>query len=336
MLNGVRRTVYGKTRREAVARLAELKRQSAVGLPDPGRRTVADLLDAWLEAAAPVLKPKTLNDYRRTCDLYIRPALGAVRLSRLEPAQIDRLLAGIVSRGRRRTAALVYAVLHRACAFAAHWRWLAENPCDRVLRPQYRARRKEVWTPEQLRTFLEGSREHWLFPLWHTLLASGCRLGELLALAWQDVDFERNAIRITKSAQRVAGRVIVTGPKTPSGERVVTLPPEAMQVLRQQRGRQVLAGLAADLVFSGMNGQPLHHSTVEHALRRECERLGVPHLTPHGLRHLHASLLLAEGVPLPNVSRRLGHVDPSITAKVYSHALPGEDPGAQAIGRALL
>jgi len=332
MLDGQRCTVYGKSRREAAAKLAELKRRAGAVLPDPGRRTVADLVDEWLRVAAPSLRPKTLHGYRRICELYILPTLGEVRLSRLEPVRIERMLSGIRA---RRQAQHAYMALHRACAFAVRWRWLAENPCDRAERPQHRARRPAVWSAEQVRAFLEGARDHWLYPLWLTLLASGCRLGELLALAWQDVDLDTGSIFVGETLQRVGGRVVTGEPKTASGRRSVTLPVEAVQVLRQQRGRQVLAGLATGLVFPNTEGKPLHHSTVEHALRRECDRLGLPPLTPHGLRHLHASLLLAEGVPLPAVSRRLGHADPSITARVYSHVLPGRDPGAQAIGRAL-
>ncbi len=331
-VDGARRTVYGKSRAEVVRKLAEVKRQAAGGLPDPGKRTVADLCAAWLETAAPTLRAKTLHEYTRLCELYVLPALGGVKLTKLDPLRVERMLAGIEA---RRQAQHTFMVLHRACVFAVRWRWLNENIMGRVQRPQHRARRKDLWTAEQLRAFLAGTREHWLHPLWYTLVASGCRVGELLALGWQDVDFDANSITIAKTLQRVAGQVVVNEPKTEAGRRVVVLPADAMAVLRQQRGRQVLAGLASELVFTNLAGGPLHVSTVEHALARECARLGLPRVTPHGLRHLHASLLLAEGLPLPAVSARLGHADPSITARVYSHAIPGQDDGAQAIARAL-
>ncbi len=332
---GVRRAVYGKTRSEVAGKLHELKRQATGGMPDPGRRTVSDLLTAWLETAEPTLRPATFDQYQRCSRLYILPTLGEVKLSRLEPVQIERLLAGIQAKGHRRTASLTYAILHRAGVFAVRWRWLPENPCTRVQKPQWRAPRKTVWTQDQLHTFLIGAREHRLFPLWHTLLATGCRLGELLALTWQDVDLDMAVIHISKTLQRIGGEWVIGEPKTASGMRTVTLPAEAVQVLRQQRGRQLLGGLASELVFPNLAGHPLHISTVEHALARECDRLGLPRVTPHGLRHLHASLLLAEGLPLPAVSARLGHANTQVTATVYAHALPGQDDGARAIARAL-
>ena len=90
-------------------------------------------------------------------------------------------------------------------------------------------------------------------------------------------------------------------------------------------------------IFTGKTGKPLHRCVPEAALRRLCDRLSLPRITPHGLRHLHASLLIAEGVPITAVSARLGHANPQITLKIYAHALPGQDRmAAEAIGRALV
>ncbi|MBI4491415.1 MAG: tyrosine-type recombinase/integrase [Chloroflexi bacterium] len=89
-------------------------------------------------------------------------------------------------------------------------------------------------------------------------------------------------------------------------------------------------------MFSNLQGGPLLACEVEHALPPACERLRLPRLTPHGLRHLSAHLALAEGVPLPNVSKRLGHATPRITATIHSHAQPGRDrQAAEALERAL-
>ena len=94
--------------------------------------------------------------------------------------------------------------------------------------------------------------------------------------------------------------------------------------------------LGDGLVFTGETGKPLFRSTAEHAMKRECARLGLPPMTPHGLRHLHASLLLHEGIPVTAVSARLGHANPQITLTTYAHALAGQDgQAAQAIGRVL-
>lgn len=340
-LNGTRRTVYGKTEREARARLRELQRQidTTGALPAPGRRTVADLLDAWL-ASAP-LKPSTVAQYRLFFDTYARASLGHIRMANVTPEQIQRLYAGLTPAVVTR----VHAILRRAFAVAVLWRWLPANPCDRVLKPAYKPTRKEPWSQAELDTFLAGTAEHWLYPLWLLLAATGLRLGEALALRWDGVGLGGVALTVTGTLHRSSGgQWTISRPKTAAGVRTVILPPVAVAALAAQRHQQDAQQQAAGsawqehgLIFTGETGQPLYASTVQHALRRECERLNLPAVTPHGLRHLHASLLIADGVPVPAVAARLGHASPQITMKLYAHALPGQDQAAaQAIAGALI
>lgn len=344
-VDGTRRTVYGRTEREARQRLAELRQQVARqgALPDPGKRTVNDLLDTWLEVSAPTWKARTLEDRRQLCDAHIRPTLGGVRLSKLTPDRLQRLYSQLQKQGKTRTAQKVHVVLHRALRLAVLWGWLLSSPADRVLRPQHRTRRKEIWTPGELQTFLEGAREHWLFPLWAVAIASGARLGELTALTWADVDLAAGTITIAKTLTRAGGQWVIQPPKTKGSERTLTLPPQSVAALRRQRARQAAcrlrAGAAwhdASLVFTGEHGQPLNRSVVAHALRRECQRLGLPEVSPHGLRHLSASLLLDAGLPLPQVAARLGHANSQITASIYAHTVGRrDDAAAEAIGKAM-
>ena len=344
-VEGRRRVVYGRTRREAADMLGELKRQAAKsgGLPDPGRRTVGDLLDAWLETVTPNLKPATIAQYRLEVENHVRPALGHVRLARLNAAQIQRLITALQASGRRRTASLVLTLLRQVLAMAVRWGWIAANPADRVVRPQHRAPEKTMWDAGQLGAFLQGTAGYWLGPLWVVAVATGCRLGELLGLTWGDVDMAAGTLAVQRTLQRVAGEWISEGPKTRAGARTLALPGEALAALQRQRAWQAEHRLrqgpdwpATDLVFTTPEGQPIHRATVAHAMARKCDRLGLPRMTPHGLRHLHASLLLAEGLPIPAVSKRLGHANAGVTMTVYAHAIGQGDAGAaDAIGRAL-
>lgn len=335
-VNGVRRTVYGRTKAEAQRRLAALRGEAVAtgALASPGARTVGDLLDAWLATITPNLKPATLAQYRLETEKHIRPALGAVKLAQVNPARLQRLYAQLQEAGHRRTAALVYALTRQTFAFAVLWRWLPENPCERVQRPSHRAARKEMWGADQLATFLEATAGDWLGPLWLLAVATGARLGELLGLAWADVDTARGALAIRQTLQRVGGAWLTASPKTRAGERVISLPSEATAALERQRAQQGLWRLQSGtwsergLVFTTEQGEPIHRATVAHAMRRACDRLGLPRLTPHGLRHLHASLLLAQGLPLPAVSARLGHAHTGITAGVYAHMIGKDDSAA--------
>ena len=339
-IDGKRHTVYGKTEREAKRKLSELKTQAAIagGMPNPGKRTVNDLVNAWLESA-PDLKPSTRAHYRLICDTYIPEPLGQIRLSRLTPDRIQKLYTGLSPS----VADKVHRVLHRAFEIGVLWRWLADNPCDRVLKPKYRAQRKEMWTPEQLLVFIEGGSGHWLYPLWVAAIATGLRSGELRALTWDDVDFDRNRLRVGATMHRLDGEYIRTEPKTADSIRVVGLPEEGVSALRRQRVQQAEWRLKAGevwahlgLVFTGDSGKPLHKSVPKNALQRECRRLGLPVMTMHDLRHLHASLLLEAGLPIPQVSKRLGHSTPAITMSIYAHVVRQEDDAATvAISKAM-
>ncbi len=335
-VDGRRRTVYGATRQEAAQKLDVLKRQAAStgGLPNPAKRTLNDVLDAWLDAKRPIWKPITLDSYTKVCTHDIHPTLGRLPIGKVSPERISRLLAALQRQGKHRTALKVYRALSQALGLAVRWGWLAHNPCDRVDVPRYRPERKQVWTPKELRRFLGGTVDHPQYPLWLFLATTGCRLGEALALEWGDVDLGAGTLSITKSVQRVNGKWVTSEPKTAAGVRTIALPSEAVAALHRQVAWRLAHG-AGSLVFAGEGGQPIHASTVEHAITRQCERLALPRITPHGFRHLHASLLLAEGLPLPEVSRRLGHATPAITAQVYAHTVRDDAPAVAAIERAL-
>ncbi len=350
-VDGVRRTVYGKTRREAAAKLQELRRQatSTGCLANPKGRTLNDLLDAWLESKAPYLKPRTLADYEQVSNLYLRPTMGQLPLSKVTPQRVQRLYATLQERGYHRAALKVHRALSQVLALAVRWGWLTTNATDQVDAPRYRPQRRDVWTPDQLQAFLEGTRGHWLHPLWTVAVCSGCRLGELLALTWDDVDLEGDSLTVSKAAQHIGGEWVVTEPKTQAGIRCITLPSEAVAALKRQRVWQAeqrlrlgpawaaTRGRTANgaQVFTNMHGGALNHGQVAQVMRAACDRLGLPRLSPHGLRHLHASLLLAEGLPLPEVSARLGHASSAITASVYSHAVRDDTAATAAISRAL-
>lgn len=338
MADGKRKVLYAKSEREARKKLADIQNTLATNgtLPNPGNRTVNDLLDLWLESAE--LRPGTLADYRSVLTRYVRPSLGHVKLSRLEPIHIQNLCGSLRAKGLTRTPHLVYSLLHRALALSVLWGWLPVNPCDRIVKPQYRAERKEMWTKEELYTFLQGAQEHRLYPLWIVALSTGCRIGELSALRWDDVDLANGIVTIRRSARDVNGEWVEGLPKTKAGIRSLSIPAEGLIALRRQKAQQNEWRLKAgqewqdgSLVFTTATGTPLDRSGIEHALYRQCERLGVRKISPHSLRHLHASLLFAGGLPVPAVSARLGHANPSITLQVYSHALNGQDQQAASV-----
>ncbi|HEX2987261.1 MAG TPA: tyrosine-type recombinase/integrase [Chloroflexota bacterium] len=273
-------TRYAATEKEARAILAALLRECGQTgtLATPGNRTVNDLLDLWLQTARPSLKPRTFHDYQARCKRHLRPVLGHVRLGKLSPEKVQAFYSKLLSCGTEREAQYGHAMLHRACKMAVLWGWLAQNPCDRVIRPKHQASRKEMWSVDELQQFLEGTRGRWLHPLWVTAASTGCRLSELQGLRWQDVDLAAAALRVCRSLHRIAGEWVESTPKTRAGDRTMVLPAAAVAALKGQRAQQAEWRLKAGpqwqdtgLVFTGEYGQPLAQSTVQKAMHREVE-----------------------------------------------------------------
>ncbi len=195
---------------------------------------------------------------------------------------------------------------------------------------------------DDCRRFLEAATDWWGWPFCALLLDTGLRPGEAAALEWSDYDAPRGSLTVGKTLQRIAGAWVIVPPKTSAGRRTLTLGELGKEALRRQRlltaERRLRVGnrwQESGHIFTGRDGRPLRPETVSHALRHLCARLGLPPITCHKLRHLSASLALHAGVPLPIISRRLGHSSVAITAGIYSHAVTGDALAAEAIGRVL-
>ncbi len=161
-----------------------------------------------------------------------------------------------------------------------------------------------------------------------TAVLTGCRSGELRGLQWRHADLTAGTITVEQRAEQNGS---IGQPKTASGHRTVPLPPG---LLARFKEAHLAAGRDAEaFVFSGRTGKPLVHSDFSaRQWRPMLKRLGLSGLDFHHLRHYYASSLLHAGVPITEVSRRLGHADASITLKVYSHALPEASSGAELAG----
>ncbi len=166
---------------------------------------------------------------------------------------------------------------------------------------------------------------------------TGAREGELLALEWSDVDLDARTLSIRRSdswaktrAERAEKKVRGSRayePKTDAGRRVVRIDDDLVRELRRWR-LQCPRGKRG-LVFPNAAGDPLHRRTLhKQGFKPALAAASLRSFTVHSLRHFHASALLLAGVPVPEVSARLGHKNPAITMKVYTHFLRGTESKA--------
>jgi integrase len=215
---------------------------------------------------------------------------------------------------------------------------LAVNPAARSKRPRgHAAEPTQVWTAEQLDAFLTAARSHRLFTFYRLAAYTGARRGELLYLRWHAIDLDAAEITFGGSTAVVGGQR-VEGTTKGGRSRTVSIDSGTVAILREHHRQQAAERLAAGsawndsggLVFISRWGEPLYPDTVTSLMiklisahNRSVTPLvaPLPHARLHDLRHLHATTLLLAGVPVHVVAARLGHADPAVTLRVYSHVL---------------
>jgi len=343
---GRRKTFYGRTRQEVTAKLHQALRAREEGLPlERGRTTVGDWLRRWLEEVArPRLRPSTYRSYADIVRLHLLPSLGNLRLARLSPLEVQALLNRKLEEGLSpRRVQYVHAVLRAALEDAYRFQMVGRNVARLVSPP--RAARPEVrpLTLEEARRLLATTRGHRLGALFVVALCTGLRLGELLALKWEDVDMERGALTVRRTLQRVGGELVWGEPKSARARRTVPLPAPALAALREHRRRQLEERLAlgeawqeTGLVFTSSIGTPLDPRGVQRLLQRLLQQAGLRHVRFHDLRHTAASFLLALGVHPRMAMETLGHSQVSLTLDTYSHVLPAlQREAAERLGELL-
>lgn len=318
--------------REAVAAMDEKIRELQRG-PVNTAATLANYLDQWLpyHAKAKPLSPTTAARYR-TLAAHATKALGKTALKDLTVFLLDELYVKLGETLGPKTIREVHNVLHVALKRAVKTKLLPFNPADGCDLPRVDTKEAVALSPAQLERYEQAAAGSWADLLIRLAGATGARRGELLAARWSDLDWKAGRLRIERSLYQVKGEIGFKSTKTRQA-RTVTIPPSLMEYLRIHREQQeelrrmfgpdYRADL--DLIFADPDGTYRKPDNVSATARDLAAKAGLKGVSLHSLRHTHASTLLAAGVPIANVSKRLGHRDPYTTAKIYQHALPDTD-----------
>jgi integrase len=354
------------TRKAAAKHLAALMAQvttSTYALPS--RVRLGPYLTGWLDSLA--VKPTTLDNYRTSAEVHVIPRLGGVALTELTAEQVDALYRELEQRGKRagpcRTAGVtckaqrcrpdkhdglspksvrhVHTMLRKALQDAVDRGHVGRNVADLAHPPTQRATtshsaREKAWTTEQLRTFLAATADDRLAPLWQLMATTGLRRGETIGLRWSDIDLERHRLTVTRTITEVRGRLIVQEDgKTNAAQRSLALDRRTVESLQRWLLSQQLdrPGWSSDrvdnpLVFTDEHGKGLRPKRVSSAFSATTDRIGLPRIGVHGLRHSYATAALRAGVSPEVVSKRLGHSSVVITLSLYAHVFEQDDRAA--------
>lgn len=344
-----RKVHYGRTRAEVAKKLNRAlgKHERGALVDTDDRVTVTQHLDQWLTNVS--VRPRTRRQYEQVVRLYLKPAIGQVRLTQLQPDHVRAMVRGLETRGLSvRTATLARDVLRIALSQAVADELVGRNVAELVKRPKPTRRECDTLSAAEAQALLAALQGQRLEAVVTCGVALGLRLGEVLGLQWSDIADGRLSIR---QALHVTGKRRELAPlKSKESRRTMPIPALVLRALERhkitQAERRLLSGAKwqrSDFVFTTRDGRPLDGTLVSRDLKTilarvwtggladcdhdrtrdreclDCRAVRLPSLSFHGLRHSCASLLLAAGVPIRDVSELLGHSDVRLTLSTYAH-----------------
>lgn len=315
---------------DAIQYRDEIMAESHQGDPTvPGAETVADLCRRWLrlrqqEVKSGDLAINTYRDYERVVRLHIADSdLGRRRLrENLTPAIRELLAAkdeeGLAPSYRRR----ILVVLRQVLDLGERDEIVRRNYAKQVKPPRQRQPEPDAWTEGEAKQFLTATADSDHNLLWRFMLETGARMGEACGIRWEDIDLDSTPAVVSFVQQRLrsrAGEPMFGILKTERSRRDVSIVGPLVDRLRQHREDTAeLRELNGwNLVFLSRFGTPLDLPNVGRQWRADVRRSKVRYVKPHVTRSTHATITLDRGVPLEEVSRRLGHSTTSFTADVY-------------------
>ena len=332
---------YGKTRQEVAEKLNKALNELRQGtFVEATAVTVESWLKTWLEEyKRPKLRLTTFESYRIMAECHIVPAIGHIKLKDLRPEHLQHLYNEKLKAGLSpRTVRYIHLVVHSALKQALKNQLVYRNVAEATELPADKKKEARALTLEEMDRFLNALEGDRLKAAFVTLLGTGLRRGELLALKWDNVNLKEGIIAVKENLVWIAKKGFVfQPPKTEKSKRVVPLPDDVLAELKRHKVRQAEEKLKIGaayqdngLVFCTEIGTPIIPRNFERKYKALLKKAGLTGVKLHSLRHTYATRLLELGENLKVVQELLGHSRISVTADIYSHVSPELKRGAAA------
>ena len=341
------KNVLGKTQAEVKEKLAKaLVEAGQVDFTKVGQYTVGTWMDTWFENVAKIkVRPSSHQTYKGYIDNHIKPSIGNIPLEKLTTMDLQKFYRKLLTKGRverieskeqpkglsAKTVRNINQVISSAMDLAVAQKIILTNPTNACELPKVEHQEMQTIPAEQLQAFLDEARATGVYEMYYIELATGLRRGELLGLKWQDIDWKNGIIKVRRQVARVDGQIVEAPLKTKNSYRAVSISPQAIDVLREQKRKT-----NDQYVFPSPNGGPISPDSVNNMLKRVLERAGIPKVRFHDLRHTFATIALQNGVDIKTVSGMLGHFSAGFTLDTYAHVTTAaQKEAAQTLGNIL-
>ena len=327
------KNVLGKTQAEVKEKLKEKIEESKVlDVAKSESYTVAEWAALWFEVyAKPNIRERTADYYNRYITKHIVPCLGDIKLNKLTGRQIQKMYNDLLDHGRERVSQKeknpglsgtyvhgVHVMLHNCLNWAVKERFIVSNPADDVIVPKIDKKEMKILPPEQVKAYLKAASVRGVLPLFYLELTSGLRKGEIAALLWSDLDVENCRLSVTKQLMSSRdGELKITQPKTATSVRLISLPQETVELLKEEHSKHPLN---IYMFPSPRTGGMYHPDSIVKLHEKILNDAGIEHLRFHDLRHSFATYALQSGADVKTLSCMLGHYSAGFTLNTYCHA----------------
>ena len=341
------------SKKEAKIELAKFVADVQKGMYVEGKSLkFTDFVEIWKrDYGSKELAPSTYKRYLGILESRIIPFFGHFRVDKIKPTDIMQfydLLSKDTQIVRRKdnngkktgkplspkTILEHHRLLRAMLQKAVYWQMIVSNPAERVQAPKTKKPKRKYYDDEQSKALISGlmelTEEQFKYKVAIILtIFTGVRLGELMGLEWDDINFREGIVSINRSSQYLADKGVFTKvPKTESSIRDVAIPDFVVSLLEEykywydeQKYQYGELWIDSNRLFVQADGRPMHPSTISKWFEKFVAQIGLPVINFHGLRHTNATLLIAQNIDVSVVAARLGHAQITTTLNFYVHPI---------------
>ena len=341
-----RKSFSGRTKGEVRAKRREYDAAVANGTYcEPTKLTVGEWLGYWLkEFKYRYVEPSSYDFYESKVRVHLIPNIGSVRLQELNTLQIQSMINILVMKLSATTIQNIHLTLNQALEKAVDIGYISKNPAKQCTLPKKKKDKKyKAFKQEEISKIMKSINYDNSFGVIVMLaFATGLREGEILALTWEDFDFENKCVSINKALSHIKvrdeigepikvdnkniGQLIVKQPKTESSIRVMPLPANIIPILKKHKLKTAEINLRngipvndENLAFPTSKGTKIYPNNLCVQWKRFLKRAGVNYLTFHSIRHTYTTILTEKGGSIKTIQELLGHSSISTTLDIYTH-----------------